>query len=165
MIYNNGSIRRHDRRQNENNIARLLASGEYGILSMIEREGTKERGYGITLNYVWDGSNSIYFHCAQEGYKLQCLMINLEVSFCVIGKTKVISNKFTTAYESIVVRGRIHLGLSEDERRNALRMLIEKYSPDDLEIGEKYIEKSFDRTNVILLEIKEISGKGNYMKS
>ena len=30
-------------------------------------------GYGVPLNYVWDGNHSIYIHCAPEGHKLHAL--------------------------------------------------------------------------------------------
>ena len=47
----------------------------------------------------------------------------------------------------------------EEERRYALRLLVNKYSSAFKEIGEKYIEKSFYRTNILRLDISHISGK------
>ena len=82
-----------------------------------------------------------------------------EVSFCVVGRTHVVSDKFTTGYESIVVKCRAQIGLSADERRHALRLFLDKYSPADKEVGLKYAEKSFHRTEIIRLDIQEFSGK------
>ncbi|MDH8701589.1 nitroimidazol reductase NimA-like FMN-containing flavoprotein (pyridoxamine 5'-phosphate oxidase superfamily) [Dysgonomonadaceae bacterium PH5-43] len=157
--FNNDSVRRRERLLEEKEAINLLRIGEYGVLSMVENIEGEIGGYGIPLNYVWDGNNSIYFHCAPEGYKLNCLRENSMVSFCVVGHTKVISNKFTTAYESIIVRGSICMNLTEEECRQALILVLDKYSPADKEIGLKYIEKSFHRTNIIRLDIKEMSGK------
>ncbi len=164
MKYNNDSVRRRERLLEEKEAISLLRTGEYGILSMIENIDKEIGGYGIPLNYVWDGNDSIYFHCAPEGYKLDCLKKNPNVSFSIIGHTKVISHKFTTAYESIVVRGNIVMNLPEEERRKVLILVLDKYSPADKEVGLKYIEKSFHRTNIIRLDIIEVSGKTKRIK-
>ena len=46
---------------------------------------------------------------------------------------------------------------------HALVLLVEKLSPDDVEIGKKYAEKSFHRTEIIRLDITEFSGKTKRM--
>lgn len=148
-------IRRKDRMLDHESAVRLLESAEYGFLAM---SGTNGYGYGIPLSYVKEG-NSIYFHCAPEGYKLECLRENPKVSFTVVGATCVEPGKFTTAYKSAIAFGEMRLDLPEEERRHALRLLVAKYSSAFREIGEKYIEKSFYRTNVLRLDIVHISGK------
>lgn len=159
MRYNNTNVRRQDRLLDEADAIELLKKGEYGVLSMVEdREGEKG-GYGIPINFVWDGAKSVYFHCAPEGHKLNSLAQNSKVSFCIVGVTDVISHKFTTAYESILLRGTMHINLPPEERQAGLKLLIDKYSPEDKELGAKYIEKSFHRTNVLRLDIDELSGK------
>ncbi len=120
--------------------------------------------YGIPINYVWDGTESIYLHCAPEGRKLQCIDKNNSVSFCVVGKTSVISEKFTTEYESIILQCQAHRNLDEDERLNALSLILDKYSPQDKIIGMKYAQKSFHRTEIIRLNIKRWSGKCKNIK-
>ena len=157
--YNNSKIRRQDRLLEEANAVELVRTGEYGVLSMVEERDNEPAGYGIPISYVWDGKQAIYFHCAPEGYKLIALAQNPNVCFSVVGQTNVISNKFTTAYESILIRGRISMELSPEERMSALMLILDKYSPEDKEIGIKYAEKSFHRTNIIRLDIHEISGK------
>lgn len=153
-------IRRKDRVLDEKGIVELLETGEYGFLSMV---GTDGFGYGIPISFVKEGE-SIYFHCAPEGYKLECLRENPKVSFCVVGKTRVIPNQFTTAYESALVFGTMQLELSEEECRHALRLLTKKYCSGFEAIGEKYIDKSFHRTNVLRLDIEHISGKCKRIK-
>ena len=158
-LYKNDKVRRQNRLLNESVATELLRSGEYGILSMVECLGNEVGGYGIPISYVWDGENSIYFHCALEGHKLNCLKINSLASFCIVGQTKIIPNQFTTEYESIIIRGVVSLELSAEERMKALMLILDKYSPDCKEAGMKYAENSFHRTNVIKLDIKEFSGK------
>ena len=79
--------------------------------------------------------------------------------FCVIGCTRAVLDKFTTTYESIMMRCAAHIALLLEERMHALELLVAKYSPNDKEIGRKYAEKSFHRTEIIKLEIRRFSGK------
>ena len=102
MKFNNENIRRQDRTLDEKRAFEILKEGEYGVLSMQSEDG--QGAYGIPLSYVWDRGNSIYIHCAPIGRKLNCIDRCQQVSFCVVGRTKVIPNKFTTAYESVVMK-------------------------------------------------------------
>lgn len=156
MEYINDLIRRRNRLLSEDEAMMLLENGEYGVLSMASPE---EGVYGIPINYVWDKQQSIYFHCAPEGRKLRMLNECSRVSFCVVGRTHVISNQFSTEYESIVISGTVIRQLEEAEKRMALELLLDKYSPEDKEVGLKYMEKSFHRTHVLKLIIESVSGK------
>ncbi|MCS2655519.1 pyridoxamine 5'-phosphate oxidase family protein [Bacteroides fragilis] len=154
MEYINDLIRRKDRLLPENEAMMLLENGEYGVLSMVLPD---EDAYGIPINYVWDKQRSIYFHCAPEGRKLRILNGCNRVSFCVVGHTRIISNQFSTEYESIVISGTMICQLEEAEKRMALELLLDKYSPEDKKIGLKYMEKSFHRTHVLKLIIESVS--------
>ena len=101
MEYRNDSVRRQDRLLDEERARELLRGGEYGFLAMASDEG----GYGIPVNYVAEG-DTIYIHCAPEGRKLRAIAADARVSFCVVGVTRPVPERFTTAYESIVVSGR-----------------------------------------------------------
>lgn len=164
MKYDNSKVRRQDRLLDEETATELLRTAEFGVLSTAESVDDQCGGYGIPLNYAWDGGDAIYFHCAPEGHKLECLSANPYASFCVVGRTNVCSNKFTTAYESLVVRGRTCIELPADERMHALELILDKYSPNDKEMGLKYAEKSFHRTAIIRLDISTISGKTKQVK-
>lgn len=156
MNYSNAHVRRQDRLLDETEALRLLRTGEYGVLSM-QAEG--RGGYGVPLNFAWDEHHALYVHCALEGRKLRCLAACNRVSFCVVGATQVVSAKFTTGYESLVLDCTAHLGLSEEERLRALERLLDKYSPADKAAGLKYAQASFHRTEIIRLEIETSSGK------
>lgn len=117
MNYTNEQIRRQDRLLEKEKAISLLKNGEYGVLSMQDEENG---AYGVPINYVWNKKNSIYIHCAPEGRKLHCIKRCNTVSFCIIGKTHIISNQFTTEYESIILKCRAYIGLNEEERINAL---------------------------------------------
>ena len=156
MQYDNSHIRRQDRLLEEENARALLRTGEYGFLSMAGENGG---GYGVPVNFAWDGDRAVYIHCAPQGRKLRCLALCPQVSFCVVGRTHVVARKFTTGYESIILTGHARTGLPAEERMQALRLILEKYAPNDMETGLKYAEKSFHRTEIIRLDIEEVSGK------
>ena len=100
------------------------------------------RGYGMPLNYVWDGADALYIHCAPDGEKLRVISANPDVSFCVVGK-----------------KCRAVTGLDDDEKTRALRLLVAKLSPGHEELGMKYSQKSFHRVEIIRLDVIEASGK------
>ncbi len=148
-------IRRKDRVLQDDLAMALLERGEYGFLAMNAVNGY---GYGIPISYVLSGK-SIYFHCAPVGFKLENIRQNNHVSFCVVGQTHVIPEQFTTAYESVLVFGRIVYDLPEEECHQALNLLVIKYSPHHVDISKKFIQKSFHRTNILRLDIDHLSGK------
>lgn len=156
MRYVNETVRRQDRLMDEARAIELLSTSEYGVLSMVDKDGTT---YGVPLNYVWDGKNSIFIHCAPVGHKLEALEKNPNVSFCIVGDVKLLPGKFTTEYESVVLKGVAHIHLSPEERMAALLKLVDKLSPDFKELGAKYSKKSFHRVNIIRVDFTEYSGK------
>lgn len=151
-------VRRQDRLLGDDRAIELLETGEYGFLSV----GIDDNGYayGVPLNFAYDkAENALYFHCAPEGHKLDVLKENKKVTFCVVGYTEPIAGKFTTLYESVMVFGQADVDLSDEEKRKALRLLVNKYSADYKEVGEKYMEKSFHRTTAIKIVIEHMSAK------
>lgn len=156
MRYVNETVRRQDRLMDEARAIELLSTSEYGVLSMVDKDGI---AYGVPLNYVWDGKNSIFIHCAPVGHKLEALEKNPNVSFCIVGDVKLLPGKFTTEYESVVLKGVAHIHLSPEERMAALLKLVDKLSPDFKELGAKYSKMSFHRVNIIRVDFSEYSGK------
>ena len=154
MRYDCHDIRRQDRLLDESRARELLQAGEYGVLSMATEQG----GYGVPINYALVG-DTLYLHCAPEGRKLRAIGADERVSFCVVGHSRVVSEHFTTEFESVIAHGRARVVEAEDERRMALRAIVEKYSAEHAEEGLKAIERSLHRTAVIAVEIESFSGK------
>ena len=151
----NKPLRRKDRKLDHAAAAALLERGEYGILSTSDKEN---RPYGIPINYVvMEGS--IFFHCATEGQKLDNITANHGVSFCVVGETELIPEKFSTRYESVVASGSADVVEDIALKRKALRALITKYAPDNTIAGEAYIDKLMDKTAVVRITVDHMVGK------
>ncbi len=147
-------IRRRDRAINQNEAREILLKAEYGVLSTASPDGVP---YGIPLSFcVLDGD--IYFHCAMEGRKTDNLERNRQVSFCAIGDTEVLPDKFGTKYESAMVSGQA-IEVFGEEKQMALEGLIRKYSPGFDESGAKYIEALNHKTRVFKIVVEQLSGK------
>jgi nitroimidazol reductase NimA-like FMN-containing flavoprotein (pyridoxamine 5'-phosphate oxidase superfamily) len=147
-------MRRKDKQIGIDDAIKLLTECEYGVLSTVGNDG---QAYGIPLNYTYH-DNCIYFHCALKGHKIDNIDNNPKVSFCAVGDTKVLPSEFATDYVSAVVFG-VASEVRGTERHNALVLLLEKFSPDFMQEGKKYIEKFDKATKVIKIEIQHISGK------
>ncbi|BEP29891.1 pyridoxamine 5'-phosphate oxidase family protein [Helicovermis profundi] len=146
-------MRRKDKILNKKECERLLFEGEYGVLST---NTAIEYPYVVPLNYVYH-DNSIFFHCASEGYKLDNIELNNKVSFCVTSNIEILPNQFDTNYESVVIFGKAY---EETEKKiEALKFLIEKYSNEFKDSATKYIEKAQSITRVVRIDIDHITGK------
>lgn len=147
-------LRRKDRGISESEAKALLERGEFGVLSTISADGEP---YGVPLSYCVIG-NAVYFHCALEGHKLENITADNRASFCVVGATELLPDKFSTRYESVIISGRA-AEVFDAEKQLALEGLVAKYSPDFHETGQRYIATDSHTTRVFRLGIDAISGK------
>lgn len=147
-------MRRKDREIEDDEVIEVLKNNEYGILSTVDENGYP---YGVPISYVYT-NDSIYFHCALEGYKLDNIKKNDKVSFCVVGKTCVLPDKFSTKYESVIIFGRAK-EVFDSEKDSVLLEILNKYSPDFIEKGKAYITNAGEKTIVVKISIEHITGK------
>ena len=127
-----------------------------GILSLAGDNGYP---YGVPLSYAFN-DGTIYFHSAVEGHKIDGIKRNDKCSFCVIAQDDILPEKFTTLYKSVICFGKINLVEDETEKRNALLILAEKYSPDiDETLCQKEINTYIRNTCILALDIEHMTGK------
>lgn len=148
------TIRRKDRVMSDKDAKELLLKGEYGILSTVSADG---RPYGVPLNYSYS-EEVIYFHCALEGHKLENIEGNKMVSFCVVGNTEVLPDKFATKYESVIVFGGT-CEVTGEEKQKGLVELVKKYSSGFMKEGLEYIAKIGSKARVYKIMVESITGK------
>ena len=146
--------RRKDRAISEEEAIAILNRVEYGVLSTVSENG---KPYGVPLNFCMV-DNCIYFHCAVEGQKIDNIKQNKSVSFCTVGRTEILPDKFGTKYESVIVSGEVEEVFELDKQRG-LEGLLYKYSPDFIDQGKKYIDTLRDKTRVFKITINSLSGK------
>jgi uncharacterized protein len=148
------NLRRKDREISVELATKLFSEGEYGFLCTADNNG---QPYGIPLNYVYKNT-FLYFHCALEGHKLENIEANKKVSFCVVGRTKTLPDKFATQYESALAFGTAS-EVFGSEKQDVLLSFLGKYSLGFLEEGKAYIEKMNEKARVIKINIDHITGK------
>jgi uncharacterized protein len=148
------SMRKSSREIFDADIIDILNKGEYGVLATTGENGYT---YAVPLSYVYFNKR-VYFHCAVEGNKLDNINYNDKVSFCVVGKTKVLPEEFSTEYESVIAFGTASF-IYGDEKKDALLAIAHKYSPAFKEEGAQYIDRAISKTCVVKIEFDKVTGK------
>lgn len=114
--------------------------------------------YAVPVNFVFDG-RSVYFHCAKEGHKLDAIRNDSRVSLCVVDTAEVAPKDFATHYKSAIAFGKAAEVTDEDEKRSAMQLLNQKYSPGLETEGNVRIQREWNILCVIKIEIEHLSGK------
>ena len=148
-------MRRRDRELDQQAAAKILAEGEYGVLSTFGEDGWP---YGVPLSYACEDGR-LYFHGARTGHKLSNLQACDRASFTVVGRTHVLQEIYSTAYQSAIAFGTVRTVTDAEEKKHGLLLLAEKYCYDNLAIADSYAERSLDNVSVLCLEIVHLTGK------
>ncbi len=147
-------INRKDRALSESEAREIIARCEFGMLAT---QGADGWPYAIAINHVIE-NNTIYFHCAKKGHKLDNIRHNPKVCFSVVEKCKVLPEKFATEYTSACAFGTAEI-VGKEERSRALTLLVARYCKG-LEVqGQHKIEKELDHPEVVAIRIQHVTGK------
>ncbi|MDD6816239.1 MAG: pyridoxamine 5'-phosphate oxidase family protein [Firmicutes bacterium] len=128
---------------------------EYAMLSLTDPEGLP---YGLPITIVRE-ENTIYFHCARDGFKIQCLRANPHVCLACVCDTHIIEEKFTTEFASAILRGTASEVTDDAEKIHALQLLCQRHTPAGMDGFEDAVARSLHRTAVWKIEISDITGK------
>lgn len=153
-------MRRNDRERDMDFALGVIDKCEYGVMAMNTSDGEP---YCVPLSVVRDG-DKIYFHAAREGKKTECLKDDSRVWLTCIGDVEAATDKFTTGYESAMVRGHAEEVTDDAEKINALRVICEKYTPSNMPRFDAAINKSLEITAVYKINIDEVTGKCKKLK-
>lgn len=174
---NEEEMRRKDREMGQDFALRVIDDSAYGVLSVVDSNGYP---YAMPLSIVRKG-NSLYFHSAKAGKKVEAFTTTDKVCIVFVGEIKIpelyseeelksflddetkgvtlSSRVFTTEYESAMVFGRIHLVEDEEEETEALRMICEKYTPSKMDYFHLAVRSGLSKTNIYRIEMDEITAK------
>lgn len=133
----------------------ILRQGSCGVLALAGDDGYP---YAVPLSYVFDGEK-IFFHCATTGHKLDAIRRCDKASFCVIDQDKVVPEKFTTYYRSVIAFGRVRILQDKQEILDSIEKLAVKYTPDDAAGRRKEIDESLDHLCMLEMTIEHLTGK------
>ena len=118
--------------------------------------------YLVTMNfgYCEVPVKRLYFHCANEGRKLEMIRENNYICFGMDTDHKLYTGikgcDWGMKYSSIVGYGNISVVSDPEEKITGLDCIMNHYAGE----GEyRYDEKIVNRTTILRLDIKEITGK------
>lgn len=150
-------MRRTDREQTKEFAYEVLDKAPYMTLSMIDEEGGP---YAIPLSIVRK-ADTLYFHCAKEGKKNIAIEKCPTVCVSAVSRMKTIQEDFTIAYKSAIATGSASLVKEKQEKREALQLICQRFTPDNMEAVAQAIEAHWEQTEVIRIDIIELAGKAN----
>jgi uncharacterized protein len=148
-------MRRKKQLLSEAETIEILQTCTSGVLAVIGDNGYP---YAVPLSFAYkDGK--LFFHFAKAGHKLDSIVKNNNVSFCVIKTDNVIQKTLTTHFCSVIVFGRARILTEDSQKKFALECLVEKYSPEYITEGQFEIEREWNRVCVAEVEIEHMTGK------
>ncbi len=117
--------------------------------------------YIVTMNFgLKNGGESLYFHCAGAGKKIDILKKNNLVCFQADIDHEFILHHISCGcsmkYRSVVGMGRITFVSETVEKIHGLRTIMEHYTHES---SFPFKEELIEKTTVLRLDIEEISGK------
>ena len=133
---------------------RILAESSWGTLAVLGDDGYP---YAVPINHVYyDGA--VYFHCAQQGHKLDAILACDKVSYSVVEFDASLSQEYASAYRSVVIFGRAHIVEDEAEKIASLRAIGMKRHPER-ERSDEEVAKSGAHLHMVRIDIEHMSGK------
>ena len=148
-------MRRKNQLLTDEECIEILNSSTSGSLALL---GDNDYPYSVPISYVYN-DGKLYFHSALTGHKIDAVNRYNKASFCVIAQDKVVPEKYTTYFRSVIAFGKIRVIDNDAEKLRAIEILAEKYSPQLAEGRKKEIEDNFSRMCMIELDIEHMTGK------
>ena len=149
-------MRRKERQVTAEEAWQIVERSPYGVLAMLTEDGMP---YGVPLNMV-RSDETLYFHCAMEGKKVDALRGNPKISAVFVDSAEIDGAKLTTRYGSAMVFGEAEEVLDAEEKKEALRLLCLRFAPAHMEEFERSLG-SIPRTSIWKITAKHITGKAN----
>ena len=147
----------------------IIDKADFGSLATINEDNTP---YSVPISFVRK-ENIIYIHSSIQGTKIRNITKTPEVSMSFVGDINTpfpiideeiyigrkLSEIFTTEFESAVIFGIASRVENRNEKILALKLLCEKYTPNNMDTFNEKIKDSMDFTTIIRIEIKKITGR------
>ncbi len=149
-------MRKINRRQSPEWALEVFDKAPYVTVSFSRPDGTP---YGLPLSLARKDERTFYFHCADEGEKIDCLKANPTVSLSAVSKCmpkyEEDKNNFTEYYNSAIALGRAEIVDDDNEKREALQLICRRFLPRYMEHFDEAIDRSLARTTVVRITLTE----------
>ena len=104
-------MRRTKQLMEKRQVEEILQRNTSGTLALLGDDGYP---YAVPLSYVYhDGK--LYFHSASNGHKIDAVKQYPKASFCIIDQDKIVPEKYTTHYRSVIAFGKVRLLEDQEE--------------------------------------------------
>lgn len=149
-------MRRAKQQLGKDECVEILLKEWRGILSVYGEDGYP---YGLPMNFYYDEeSEKLYFHSGMKGHKIDALMRDNRVSFCVYDKGFRKKGDWALNIKSVIIFGKIKFVEDESLREEVMRKFGLKFDPDPLNV-EDTIKRMLRVTKVMELSIDHMTGK------
>ena len=132
-------------------ILEMMTSGTLAL------HGDNGYPYAVPISYVY-ANGKIYFHSAVTGHKVDAILRDDKVSFCVVERDEIRPAEFTTYFRSVIVFGKARILTDENKKQLALRLLADKYSHGEAGM-EAEIAKDFNYLLMVEITPDHMTGK------
>ena len=149
-------IRRIKQKIGTEECIRVLKAQPRGVLSMIGDDGYP---YGIPMDHWYsETDNTIYFHCAKVGHKIDAIAACDKVRYCVMDEGYRKDGEWALNINSVVVFGRMRFVADESKKLEICTNLVRKFTDDEAYL-QKELKNAFTRVNCLALTIEHMTGK------
>ena len=149
-------MRRFKQQISEEECTLILENEPRGVLSLLGDEGYP---YGIPMDHWYSKEeNTLYFHCAMEGHKLDAIKSCDKAGYCVMNEGYRKVGEWALNISSVVVFGRISVVGDEEKKRQICTEICRKFT-DDEEYLQKELKNAFPRVCCLALKIEHMTGK------
>lgn len=115
--------------------------------------------YAQPINFYYDEEeNSIYFHCAKSGHKIDAMNRDDKVCFTLWNHGYKVDGHWEWNVTSVVAFGRVNLVTEADVVVDRVRKLARKYYPSEEEI-DRVMAGHLDRLQLYVIKIEHMTGK------
>lgn len=150
-------MRRKDKERDAAFAWQVMADAPYATLSLTDEAG---RPYAVPVSQgAWPEGSCIYFHCAPAGKKYEIFRNGCPAVMSAVSRAEIIPDRYTVAYASAAVCGRLEMVTDEGERMRAMEILCRQFGADSGEGLVDCMGRIGPRTCLMRLSVEEITGK------
>ncbi len=128
----------------------------YVTVSMARPDGPP---YGLPLSLARRDETTFYFHCADQGEKLDCIAHCPLVSLSAVSRCSPCyeedKNNFTEHYNSAIALGRAEIVTDDTEKIEALRLICRRFLPHHMHHFDQAVSRSLSRTTIVRITLTE----------
>ena len=147
---------------NSDEIHNILEKNQIVTIAMCH----ENHPYLVSFNYLYEKSqNCLYFHCANEGKKIDYLTKNPEVCGEILENHGYATGECSHYYRSVHFEGKVSFIQDTEEKRAMLKSMIEHFEEEPESLITRFIKKgNLASVSIGRITITHTTGKQNLPK-